>query len=342
MATATAEKHPFSRIFFVAYICFTTLTLLNIVTGEQLSACMQAGFQINKPDENFSLKVVQCFRSSANDNRVVLIRHPTFLFAVVMLGIILDAYVDMSNRLLKEANYKDDLEKDIQNEKLLLSAFEKTSFLVCMRPAVSVSTLSSQGSTFTYANSDHATSGSACADSGQDYIITTHLREGETLTPWRHGGASSSMATQSAASALQSPRAPMCAAGAYFERKLTGVASEDSTARPSTEGATDSENLQARAHLPDNLHLDGISVRTCLKYLRIGGHQPMDILRNPIVQNALQVGSLQHFGHIFLTRAFACVSFPAWMVRINKLVSFFTFCYDSGGAYPLLSGVRCS
>ncbi|CDJ42934.1 Chromosome I, complete genome, related [Eimeria tenella] len=235
VATATAEKHPFSRIFFVAYICFTTLTLLNIVTG-----------------------------------------------------IILDAYVDMSNRLLKEANYKDDLEKDIQNEKLLLSAFEKTSFLVCMRPAVSVSTLSSQGSTFTYANSDHATSGSACADSGQDYIITTHLREGETLTPWRHGGASSSMATQSAASALQSPRAPMCAAGAYFERKLTGVASEDSTARPSTEGATDSENLQARAHLPDNLHLDGISVRTCLKYLRIGGHQPMDILRNPIVQNALQ------------------------------------------------------
>lgn len=36
VATATAEKHPFSRIFFVAYICFTTLTLLNIVTGRLL------------------------------------------------------------------------------------------------------------------------------------------------------------------------------------------------------------------------------------------------------------------------------------------------------------------
>ncbi|KAL8432876.1 hypothetical protein ACSSS7_004279 [Eimeria intestinalis] len=68
VATATAEKHPFSRIFFVAYICFTTLTLLNIVTG-----------------------------------------------------IILDAYVDMSSRLLKEANYKDDLEKDLHSEKVLLA-----------------------------------------------------------------------------------------------------------------------------------------------------------------------------------------------------------------------------
>ncbi|CDI86592.1 hypothetical protein, conserved [Eimeria praecox] len=240
VATATAEKHPFSRIFFVAYICFTTLTLLNIVTG-----------------------------------------------------IILDAYVDMSNRLLKEANYKDDLEKDIHNEKVLLSAFEKTSFLVCMRP--SVSTFSSEGSAFTTANLEHATSGWAGGDSGQESTIPTLLREGETTTTWRHAAASSSMVTQAAASASQSPRAPMCAAGAHFERKLTGVASEDSTARPSTESATDSEPLQIRTHLPDTLHLDGINVRTCVRYLRIGGHQPMDILRDPIVQDALQAAQIPFY-----------------------------------------------
>ncbi|PHJ23892.1 cation channel family protein [Cystoisospora suis] len=38
VANATAEKHPFSRIFFVCFICFTTLTLLNIVTGIILDA----------------------------------------------------------------------------------------------------------------------------------------------------------------------------------------------------------------------------------------------------------------------------------------------------------------
>ncbi|CDJ50533.1 hypothetical protein, conserved [Eimeria brunetti] len=240
VATATAEKHPFSRIFFVAYICFTTLTLLNIVTG-----------------------------------------------------IILDAYVDMSNRLMKEANYKDDLEKDIHNEKLLLSAFEKTSFLVCMRPAVS--TLSSEGSTLTTANLEHTTSGWAGGDSGQDSTIPTLLREVETTTTWRHAAASSSMVTQVAASASQSPRAPMCAAGAHFERKLTGVASEDSTARPSTESAADSEPVQIRTHLPDMLQVDGVNVRTCVRYLRIGGHQPMDILRDPIVQDALQAAHIPFY-----------------------------------------------
>lgn len=203
------------------------------------------------------------------------------------LGIILDAYVDMSNRLLMEANYKDDLEKDIHNEKVLLSAFEKTPFLVCMRPAVS--TFSAEGSAFTAANLDHTTSGWAGGDSGHECTIPTLLREGETATTWRHALASSSMATQAAASASQSPRAPMCAAGTHFERKLTGVASEDSTARPSTESAADSEPLQIRTHLPDTVQLDGINVRTCVRYLRIGGHQPMDILRDPIIQDALQV-----------------------------------------------------
>ncbi|PFH31507.1 transporter, cation channel family protein [Besnoitia besnoiti] len=38
VANSTAEKHPFSRIFFVCFICFTTLTLLNIVTGIILDA----------------------------------------------------------------------------------------------------------------------------------------------------------------------------------------------------------------------------------------------------------------------------------------------------------------
>lgn len=198
----------------------------------------------------------------------------------------------MSNRLLKEANYKDDLEKDIHNEKVLLSAFEKTSFLVCMRPAVS--TFSSEGSAFTTANLEHTTSGWAGGDSGQDSTIPTLLREGESPATWRHAVASSSMVTQAAASASQSPRAPTCAAGAHFERKLTGVASEDSTARPSTESATDSEPLQIRTHLPDSLQLDGINIRTCVRYLRIGGHKPMDILRDPTVQDALQVRRQQH------------------------------------------------
>ncbi|CDJ28813.1 Chromosome I, complete genome, related [Eimeria mitis] len=240
VATATAEKHPFSRIFFVAYICFTTLTLLNIVTG-----------------------------------------------------IILDAYVDMSNRLLKEANYKDDLEKDVHNEKVLLSAFEKTSFLVCMRPAVS--TFSSEGSALTTTNFEHTASGWAGGDSGQDSTIPTLLREGETATTWRHAVANSSMVTQAGASASQSPRAPMCPAGAHFERKLTGVASEDSTARPSTESAADSEPIQIRTHVPDTLQLDGINVRTCVRYLRIGGHQPMDILRDPVVQEALQAAHIPFY-----------------------------------------------
>ncbi|XP_026192148.1 uncharacterized protein LOC34618816 [Cyclospora cayetanensis] len=241
VATATAEKHPFSRIFFVGYICFTTLTLLNIVTG-----------------------------------------------------IILDAYVDMSNRLLKEANYKDDLEKDLYNEKLLMSAFEKTSFLVCLRPAVS--TVLTQGTTYALASSDPTPSVWAAGDATQDSTVPGIPREGETTTGGRYTGGSS-VINAAAASASQSPRTPLAVAtaGALLERKLTGLTSEDSTARPSTESAVESEPLQVRAHIPETVPVEGITVRTCVKYLRVGGHQPMDILRHPIVQGALQAARIPFY-----------------------------------------------
>ncbi|KAL8273001.1 hypothetical protein Esti_003054 [Eimeria stiedai] len=248
VATATAEKHPFSRIFFVAYICFTTLTLLNIVTG-----------------------------------------------------IILDAYVDMSSRLLKEANYKDDLEKDLHNEKVLLSAFEKTSFLVCMRP---VSTLTAQGTAHSSATFDQALETWGCGnqpfagwagESALDSIVPVHPRESETTLTWRHAAASTSVLVPAASSASQSPRVPAVPSGARFERKLTGVLSEDSTARPSTESATDTEPIQIRAHTSDNSQQDAVAFRTCVKYLRVGGHQPMDILRHPLVQDALQVARIPFY-----------------------------------------------
>ncbi|KAL8448589.1 hypothetical protein Emag_003904 [Eimeria magna] len=241
VATATAEKHPFSRIFFVAYICFITLTLLNIVTG-----------------------------------------------------IILDAYVDMSSRLLKEANYKDDLEKDLHSEKVLLSAFEKTSFLVCMRPAVS--SFSAQGTAQSFATLDQTLETWGCGnqpfagwagESALDSTIPVHTRESETAPTWRHVAANTGVVIPAAGSASQSPRVP--GSGARFERKLTGVLSEDSTARPSTESATDTEPIQIRAHTSDNSQQEAVAVRACVKYLRVGGHQPMDILRHPLVQDALQV-----------------------------------------------------
>lgn len=185
----------------------------------------------------------------------------------------------------------------MHNEKVLLSAFEKTSFLVCLRP--DVPTLSSQCTAQTAATSDHtleawgcgnhASIGWAGGETMQSCTIPTHLRESETVSTWRHAAANSSIIAAAAASASQSPRAPMSTAGPRFERKLTGVASEDSTARPSTESATDSEPIQVHTHLTDPVQLDGIAIRTCVKYLRIGGHQPMDILRHPIVQDALQV-----------------------------------------------------
>lgn len=56
VATATAEKHPFSRIFFVAYICFTTLTLLNIVTGKLLSTSMTTRLQAARPAQGVVCK----------------------------------------------------------------------------------------------------------------------------------------------------------------------------------------------------------------------------------------------------------------------------------------------
>ncbi|KAL8440615.1 hypothetical protein Efla_003283 [Eimeria flavescens] len=249
VATATAEKHPFSRIFFVAYVCFTTLTLLNIVTG-----------------------------------------------------IILDAYVDMSSRLLKEANYKDDLEKDLHNEKVLFRAFEKTSFLVCMRPAVP-SALAAQGTAQFSSISDPALEtwswgsqlfNGCAADASQENPNVTHPRESEPATTWRHTAASTG-AVGAAANPSQSPRAPVVVGGARFERKFTGVLSEDSTARPSTESATDTEPLQSRTQVADQLQQDNTSFRTCVKYLRIGGHQPMDILRHPIVQDALQVARIPFY-----------------------------------------------
>ncbi|KAL8453757.1 hypothetical protein Emed_000698 [Eimeria media] len=234
VATATAEKHPFSRIFFVAYICFTTLTLLNIVTG-----------------------------------------------------IILDAYVDMSSRLLKEANYKDDLEKDLHSEKVLLPT---------------VSSLSAQGTAQSSATFDQTLEAWGCGnqpfagwagESALDSIIPVHPRESETAPTWRHASANTGVIVPATGSASQSPRVP--AGGARFERKLTGVLSEDSTARPSTESATDTEPIQIRAHTSDNSQQEPVAFRACVKYLRIGGHQPMDILRHPLVQDALQVARIPFY-----------------------------------------------
>eukprot|EP00922_Rhytidocystis_sp_ex-Travisia-forbesii_P022212 GHVS01032533.1.p1 GENE.GHVS01032533.1~~GHVS01032533.1.p1 ORF type:complete len:484 (-),score=17.84 GHVS01032533.1:211-1662(-) len=51
ICTGTAKYHPYSKIFFVLYICFTTLTLMNVVTGVVLDAYVETSQRMNAGKE---------------------------------------------------------------------------------------------------------------------------------------------------------------------------------------------------------------------------------------------------------------------------------------------------
>eukprot|EP00922_Rhytidocystis_sp_ex-Travisia-forbesii_P022215 GHVS01032538.1.p1 GENE.GHVS01032538.1~~GHVS01032538.1.p1 ORF type:complete len:510 (-),score=50.17 GHVS01032538.1:417-1886(-) len=51
ICSQTAKHHPYSKIFFVVYICFTTLTLMNVVTGVVLDAYVEMSQQMNAGKE---------------------------------------------------------------------------------------------------------------------------------------------------------------------------------------------------------------------------------------------------------------------------------------------------
>eukprot|EP00922_Rhytidocystis_sp_ex-Travisia-forbesii_P022214 GHVS01032537.1.p1 GENE.GHVS01032537.1~~GHVS01032537.1.p1 ORF type:complete len:492 (-),score=49.57 GHVS01032537.1:355-1830(-) len=51
ICSQTAKHHPYCKIFFVIYICFTTLTLMNVVTGVVLDAYVETSQRMNAGKE---------------------------------------------------------------------------------------------------------------------------------------------------------------------------------------------------------------------------------------------------------------------------------------------------
>lgn len=301
----------------------------------------------------------------------------SFLFVLFLLifccgnssGIILDAYVDMSSRLVKEASYREELEKSLNNEQVLLSAFEKTSFLVCLRPAVPISSGSqltlALPSGFQECGGPEALGppgapylhypyvGCGRTDSTQECTAPSALKESDTGLSLRgaaggsssscamvlHAGAATPAGTNNSSNATgpvpaaSSPRASLSAPAAPYERKLTGVLSEDSTARPSTETTTDLEPLQ---QLAETHSLEGLNVCSCVKYIRLGGHQPMDMLKHPIVLEALQVRTTKAVGRrdidvFFRSPQRLCVYIAEQSDRCDVTVGVFTFIAGASG-----------
>lgn len=221
-------------------------------------------------------------------------------------GIILDAYVDMSSRLSKEATYQENLEKDSRNEKVLMAAFEKTCFLVCLRPPVACSSTeglhschsdapsephqcASPSSAWEAAGCPHGTGcwvGAACRTS-QETALLRPVEEGDVC------GICASRRTQHFSSMNWNGGGGSAVGvgvkSALLERKATGGLSEDSTAK----SATESDPFSHQRSSPEVVVQAGAAVaplNKCIRYLRVAGHQPVDILRHPLVQEALQVG----------------------------------------------------